>query len=89
MPKKLKLSDLKVQSFVTSLENDEKNKVKGGLTSPNCETDDTCTCNTYCGTCPTACGSMCNTCSCQTVCGTCSVCTMCGLTACKYYTPDC
>ena len=32
MGKNLKLGDLKVQSFVTSLERDEKNQVKGGLT---------------------------------------------------------
>ncbi|GAB4496272.1 MAG: hypothetical protein OHK0019_27670 [Saprospiraceae bacterium] len=29
---KLKLSDLKVQSFVTSLEEDEMNRLKGGAT---------------------------------------------------------
>lgn len=39
---KLDLKDLKVQSFITSLEDDDKAKVKGGL--PN-----TCvTCDFYC-----------------------------------------
>lgn len=34
--KNLKLSDLKVQSFVTALTGDDKQTLKGGETGPNC-----------------------------------------------------
>jgi hypothetical protein len=52
---KLKLDDIKVESFVTSLDESKSNKIKG----MGCETGSqpptqvTCvTCNTQCGTCP-------------------------------------
>jgi hypothetical protein len=68
MQKKLKLNlkDLKIQSFVTSLENGDKTKIKAGGTGDTacepCQTDPpvTCTCLT-CITCIT-----CNTCGCVT-----------------------
>jgi hypothetical protein len=37
--KKLNLNDLKVKSFVTSLDTDTKNQAKGGMTGSMCETD--------------------------------------------------
>ena len=36
MKKNIKLSDLKVQSFVTSLEKGEKQTVKGGVKTKQC-----------------------------------------------------
>lgn len=95
MPKKLKLSDLKVQSFVTSLENDEKKKVQGGATLPisNCAEDTCLECETnYSCDCPTnyTCYTNCGTCgSCAPCSGTCN--TDCGLTTCKsiYSQVDC
>lgn len=82
MPKKLKLSDLKIQSFVTSLENGEKKKVKGGGTilltncaedtCLECETTPSCVCDTY-----FSCISDCGTCTCED--------TVCGITICKTY----
>ncbi|MDQ1351449.1 MAG: hypothetical protein QG657_1751 [Acidobacteriota bacterium] len=44
MSKKLKLSEIKIQSFVTSLEDDAQQKVKGGATHylTKCNTCDTC-----------------------------------------------
>lgn len=63
MPKKLKLglNGLKVQSFVTSLHNEEKSGVKGGVSDPicsenNCDTTPYGTCETY-QTCETDCGT--------------------------------
>lgn len=49
MPRKLNLSSIKVRSFVTSLEKEEKSKVKGGNSYEDC----TFTCETYCRTCET------------------------------------
>ena len=49
---RLDLKDLKVQSFVTSLDDTEKAKVKGGI-NPTCNTcDDDCSI-TYIWACPT------------------------------------
>ncbi|MCU0286210.1 MAG: pinensin family lanthipeptide [Acidobacteria bacterium] len=51
MPRKLNLSSLKVQSFVTSLNEEEKKKVKGGtysIVETLCATCDTCPAQT-CG----------------------------------------
>jgi hypothetical protein len=70
MPKKLKLglNDLKVQSFVTSLKNEEKSLVKGAsdplCSELDCETTPYGTCETY-QTCPTDCNTCvtCNTCN--------------------------
>jgi len=85
MPKKLKLSNIKVQSFVTSLGDDAKNKVKGGAPTyePDCtqvtcmDCTDTCEslCLTQCATCytctcDTSCGCS-NTCGSQTRCVAC------------------
>ena len=33
---KLKLKDIKIQSFITSLDNEEKEKVKGGISGAAC-----------------------------------------------------
>lgn len=76
MPKKLKLDlgGLKVQSFVTSLDNGDEKKIKAGATAATCggETcDPECplteyTCQTDCGTCntcPISCGGSCATCN--------------------------
>ena len=57
MKKKITLNNLKVQSFVTSLESDERQTVKGGvrLTNGNkvCnQTSLTPTCQTQCFVCP-------------------------------------
>jgi hypothetical protein len=38
MPKKTKLEDLKIQSFVTSLTEGKKSKVKGGYGDESCPT---------------------------------------------------
>ncbi|MFT6850153.1 MAG: hypothetical protein ACJATA_000962 [Sphingobacteriales bacterium] len=53
MKKKIELKDLKVQSFVTSLDNDERQTVKGGAKI----TDDNRICNqtSLTPTCQTAC----------------------------------
>ncbi len=76
MPKKtkLKLENLKIKSFVTSLEADKLNEVKGGHT-----------CETECGGCPTDAGSDCPSwgpcetlkteCTCPTVCSCAESCT--------------
>lgn len=61
----LNLKGLKVQSFVTSLHDGEKTKIRGGITG-SCDTDcgapicqptgpGTCSCATACGTCITDC----------------------------------
>jgi hypothetical protein len=50
---KLKLEDLKVQSFVTGLGHEEKDKIKGGNTSPT-ECDGRLNYNT-CGSCTYPC----------------------------------
>jgi hypothetical protein len=88
MPKKKKmsLSPIKVQSFVTTLDDKQKNKVKGGATydcTPDSCPGGTCppTWNASCeGTCDT-CASDCtcfntcdNTCTCGTLCFTCDTC---------------
>ncbi len=71
MPKKTKLnlSPIKVHSFITSLEDEEKKEVKGGCSEPPIEeSQDSCTCLKDCGievtyeTCITYCG----TCTCGT-----------------------
>ena len=36
MPKKVKLTDLKVQSFVTGLSKSEEDKAKGGISGTGC-----------------------------------------------------
>ena len=80
MPKKMKLDlkGLKVQSFVTSLEDGDKTKIKGGVSNtmncPDCTED--CESVTFCGTCGTYCtcigtcgGATCDTCdSCPATC---------------------
>lgn len=83
MPKKLKLhlSDLKIQSFVTSLENDSQNKVMGGLTPATCPAE-VCSEDTACQYCPDT-NVECQTNTCNTDCGTCTQCTCIALTACK------
>lgn len=69
MKKNLKLSDLKVQSFVTSLDNDQLNTLKGGdaTNNPSCNTLGVA-CRTVAHNCPVAstCGSAvyCSTCPC-------------------------
>ena len=85
MPKKLKLGlkGLRVQSFVTSLHNEEKSVVKGGLSDPicsevNCATTPYGTCATY-QTCPTDCNT-CNTCDTCVTCYTCDTCNTCTCT---------
>jgi len=65
MPKKIKLTDLNVQSFVTSLEKETEDKVKGGASAVF-----TCTlfktlCYATCGP-DTSCGSHC---TCYISCG--------------------
>ena len=57
MKKKIELKDLKVQSFVTSLDKDERQTVKGGAKISNgngiCnQTSLTPTCQTACFVCP-------------------------------------
>lgn len=47
MSKKLKLENFKVQSFVTSLENGEKDDVKGGATAASCHPENQ-TCHIPC-----------------------------------------
>ncbi len=82
MPKKLKLDlkGLKVQSFVTSLDGNEKKNIHGGATAeytPCVSECDTCdmTCPTYDVTCAATCGQTCATCTCYTeYCGTCGTC---------------
>lgn len=74
MGKKLKLMDLKVQSFVTSLNSHEKNMVKGGdgpqISGEEC--DPTYVCETR--VCPPTwnCTQNCNT-DCCTLAGGCSI----------------
>ena len=62
MGKKLKLNldDLKVQSFVTSFDQQQGNKIKGGKTGWNCyDSQEACPGST--GTCATNCGTCVNT----------------------------
>ncbi len=67
MPKNLKLNlnELKVQSFVTALTSEEKDRFKGGG-SDGCDSPTTkvthCSCNGSCGG-SCSCGSDCLTCS--------------------------
>ena len=82
MPKKMKLAlkGLKVQSFVTSLEDGAKTKIKGGATEAfTCPPEDcTYSCNSCAATCPGAtcgasCGGTCVSCpTCETCYQTCS-----------------
>lgn len=62
MPRKIKLNlnDLKVQSFVTALNEYDKAKIKGGTDTADddCDTSTCRTCYTRC-TCDTACGGTC------------------------------
>jgi hypothetical protein len=54
--KKFNLEVIKVKSFITSLNDDEKNKINGGipgLTDP----DDTCMTQVTCDTCISQCGN--------------------------------
>lgn len=72
MPKKLKLniSNLKVQSFVTSLDKHKEAMIKGGASNSNCAI---CTDYSACETCvPSMCDE--NTCSCADTCFTCRSC---------------
>ncbi len=78
MPKKLKLNlkGLKVQSFVTSLKDEEKTKIRGGdvLTNSCLQCTETCQgCNTYtdCPTCPEG---TCVSCETFSPCHTCETC---------------
>ena len=48
MAKKLKLNDLKVQSFVTSLTYSEKDKLKGGGNTMICTEGHQTLCETFC-----------------------------------------
>lgn len=53
MGKKLRLEDLKIQSFVTHLGDNEKDRVLGGgaeNTGTNCDTLADCTVESYCVT---------------------------------------
>ena len=64
MPKKLKLNlkDLKVQSFITALTDDEKNQFIGGANnnSPNTAVNTYCDCLTVCAnTCAVSCVGTC------------------------------
>lgn len=76
MPKKVKLKDLKVKSFVTQLDPGQKKKLKAGATGC-CDTLPQVTCWTVetCNTCdctPT-CGCT-DTCNCTNTCNTCYSC---------------
>ena len=82
MPVKLNLSPIKVESFVTSLDNDEKKRVNGGVhtrpveachpdTNMGCTIDPQCptiSCHETCQTC-----ELCPTATCET-CDTCNDC---------------
>ncbi len=60
---KLNLGELKVKSFLTSLEREEESKFRGG--GPDTEQDcsvDSCTCETYC-TCVTVIPNCTDTCA--------------------------
>jgi len=62
MPKKLKLNmdELKIQSFITALSDEEKRNLKGAGTGVDCDTTGSvcCTSNQNCGSiCQTQCGS--------------------------------
>lgn len=94
MPKKLKLKGLKVQSFVTTMNNGHKTKVKGGADPTNqgdtwpCNTcDDTCeTCAASCyGTCD-SCVTCLNTCPATCDCGSPETCWSCGGYTCGHKT---
>jgi hypothetical protein len=98
MPKKLKLdiNNLKVQSFVTSLENRDKTKIKAG--ADKTRDYDTFPCNTcddpcepsFGGTCVYTCDGTClNTCDCspETYCGTCGGATCYATKACSCICP--
>jgi len=79
--KKLKLNDLKVQSFVTDLKGQvHMVKVKGGVNSdtpiPCGGTGTDVSCETICGTCDT-CNTECTCLTCET-CATCESCEPCG-----------
>ena len=64
--KKLKLSPISIQSFVTSLSSEDKKKLKGGDTDPlNCYTIVTCP-ETVCAPTDETCNPICNTCTCYT-----------------------
>lgn len=86
MPKKLKLDlkNLKVKSFVTSLDGNEKKNIHGGATFDSI-------CISECDTCPDICqpsGATCahscpaTACTCYTDCGTCPTTGCCGTTPC-------
>lgn len=92
MPKhlKLKISDLRVQSFVTSLGEKKEALIKGGASASTCQA---CTDHSACDTCsPTECGATCGSCggtcdtcvtcggTCGGTCGTCVTCVMCSAT---------
>jgi hypothetical protein len=67
--KKLKLSDLKVQSFVTSLSNDQLNTLKGG--------DNTDTNNPACNSIGIACRTVAHDCQQHSTCGSAQICSTC------------
>jgi hypothetical protein len=59
---KLKLDDIKVESFITSMDENMSNNIKGmGATNP-----------TGCNTCPTCGGTFCNANTCAATCPTCA-----------------
>jgi hypothetical protein len=70
--KKLSLSPIRIKSFVTSLNSDEKKVVKGGTDPMHCATPETCGGNT-CVTCPT--NETCLTCVTCNTCDSCIDCT--------------
>jgi len=81
MPKKLKLKDLKVQSFVTELGN-KAQKVRGGDVTPQtaciigtCLDCTIVACSAVtCDTCGASCGGTCDQTACQGTCATCGTC---------------
>lgn len=82
MPKKLRLDlkDLKVQSFVTSLEEKTRSRIIGGVQDSIREgcpdpPPGTSMCNTVCNTCFNTCGLSCGgTCASDCTCNTCDTC---------------
>ncbi|MDD5361343.1 MAG: polymorphic toxin-type HINT domain-containing protein [Ignavibacteria bacterium] len=75
--RKLKLEDIKVESFVTSISKEQTLNANGGATEKTCETCYSVV-DTACGqhTCEVNCGNTneCSAESCLTFCGSCSIC---------------
>jgi len=76
--KKLSLKPIKIQSFITSLNNEDKKNVKGGTDPIACLSIETCP-EATCETCPPCGGSpiTCNTCNTCNTCYTCYTCYSC------------